>query len=129
MKIILQATITVQIETNGASGAQLDRMLESNLERLYAEGALTGDTAAEVESFRYRTEIEQRIPCRSYEWSLGYIGGSFSGVGEFAYVPLSLIEKYGDDEAFRIHTGQDPIHIIWQAPDEICDQNGDTLCD
>jgi hypothetical protein len=79
-----------------------------------------------------RPELElQRIGVRydgphvRIEYDLAYEGGDYSVVGQFAYVPASLVEELVDLEAaFEAMTGYDRNHIIHYSPDELYDAEG-----
>lgn len=66
-------------------------------------------------------------PHASFEYDLEYYGGDYSGVGEFAYVPLRLVDELGPRRAFRQHTGHSPRHIIHYDLDEELNAEGDPL--
>jgi len=62
-----------------------------------------------------------------FEYSLDYSGGDYDGVGDFAYVPVELADKIGEEEAFEKVTGINPIHIIFYTTDEVYDADGDLM--
>jgi hypothetical protein len=62
-----------------------------------------------------------------FEYDMAYSGGDYSGVGNFALVPLALCYKLGSEAAFQQHTGIDPVHIIHYTLDELYDSEGDLL--
>jgi hypothetical protein len=67
-----------------------------------------------------------RVPCVRVEYDLGFWGGDYSGVGQFAYVPFEAVGARGSvEEAFFYQTGHDPAHVIHYAPDEVYDQHGE----
>lgn len=53
------------------------------------------------------------------EYDLQFWGGDYSGVGQFAYVPATLVDELGVEEAFQAHTGIDPVHIVHYSLDEL----------
>jgi hypothetical protein len=68
--------------------------------------------------------------CVRVEYDLNFWGGDYSGVGQFAYVPLETIDRLpGDDPdgklktAFTVLVG-DPRHIVHYTFDEPTDQDG-----
>jgi len=73
-----------------------------------------------------------RQRCVRVEYDLRYSGGDYQKVGDFAYIPLNIIDavrgNLTDDErlkaAFRATTGHDPIHIVHYTFDEVYDENG-----
>ena len=53
------------------------------------------------------------------EYDLSFTGGEYSGVGQFAYVPLSLVDEgLSPEEAFTRHTGLAAFHTIQYTLDE-----------
>lgn len=60
-----------------------------------------------------------------FEYDLGFTGGEYSGVGNFAHVPLSLADETSPEEAFERHTGYGRIHIIHYSPDELYTAGGE----
>lgn len=69
-----------------------------------------------------------------FEYDLGYWGGNYSGTGTTAYVPAALVEEHEAQEAFRRHTGHDPVHVIRYDLDRLFDAQGGefeqiTLCE
>lgn len=79
--------------------------------------------------------LAERVPHIQVEYDPLYTGGDYTGVGQFALVPISLIdacEKVTGAEdvvamAFRKHTKLDSMHIIHYTKDEIYDQHGDLI--
>jgi len=59
------------------------------------------------------------------EYDKAFYGGDFNGVGSFAYVPVSSISQSCPiEEAFRLVTGEDPVHIIHYSSDELYTASG-----
>lgn len=65
------------------------------------------------------------------EYDLQFTGGEYAGVGQMAYIPLSVIgeaeDMDGDERlkwAFEKVTGHNPVHIIHYTYDEIYDAEG-----
>lgn len=66
------------------------------------------------------------------EYDLNFWGGNFTGTGEHAYVPFSLVAPAGRltaEQAFLRHTGIDPAHVIHYTFDETYDAAGQELDD
>jgi hypothetical protein len=63
------------------------------------------------------------------EYDRNYCGGDYSGVGEFALIPVDKIafEQQGLAEAFEIQVGLPRCHIIHWCWDERYDADGDPL--
>jgi len=63
------------------------------------------------------------------EYDLSYTGGDYNGVGQFALIPVALINTMQGDvkEAFREHTKLDPSHIVHYTSDEVFNANGDLI--
>jgi hypothetical protein len=59
------------------------------------------------------------------EYDLTYSGGDYDKTGQFALVPLLLVEELGLEKAFEQHTKHSAVHIIHYSPDEPRDENGD----
>jgi len=70
---------------------------------------------------------KKQVPCVQVGYGLGFWGGESSSVGDFADVPLSLVDACDGSvqEAFRQHASHDPIHVIHDSLDEVVDHNGD----
>ena len=71
-----------------------------------------------------------RVKCVRVEYDLNFWGGDYSGVGQFAYIPLDAISRLrgkNDDKrlrtAFTVLVGN-PEHIIHYTFDEPVDQDG-----
>lgn len=71
-----------------------------------------------------------------FEYDLTFMGGDYSGVGNFAYVPLRAVieasvnaDSSGDSmlEAFRKHTGIDPVHVVNYTSDEEFSSEGEPI--
>jgi len=71
------------------------------------------------------------VPHTRVEYDLDFTGGDYSDVGNFAFVPLSVVDRHAGDveAAFKAHTGIDPIHIVNHNLDEVYDENGRILED
>lgn len=68
--------------------------------------------------------------CIQVEYDLEFAGGNYSNVGDFAYVPVELIDKCKNvEEAFQKHTGIDPIHIIHYCEDDWYTTDGELVED
>lgn len=53
------------------------------------------------------------------EYDPAFTGGEYHGVGQFAYVPLSLVDEgLSPEEAFTRHTGLAAVHMIHYTLDE-----------
>lgn len=63
-------------------------------------------------------------PHSRFEYDLNFTGGNYTGVGTFAYVPISLIKELTPEDAFSKHTGIDAAHIIHYTTDESFDAEG-----
>jgi hypothetical protein len=61
------------------------------------------------------------------EYDQDYTGGNYSGVGDFAMVPVGLAILVGVNQAFKEITGEDPIHIVHFNTDEWYDEDGKLL--
>lgn len=60
------------------------------------------------------------------EYDLAYFGGDYGNTGDFAYIPVPLVDRCGSvEQAFRNDTGHDPVHIVHYSEDEHFDQDGD----
>ena len=69
---------------------------------------LTGQTSSAARAAHFRVEYD-----------LSFTGGEYNGVGQFAYVPLSLVDEgLSPEEAFTRHTGLAAVHLIHYALDE-----------
>lgn len=69
-------------------------------------------------------------PHRKIEYDLGYWGGDYSDVGDFAYVPESLVARHDDvGAAFEAFTGHDRRHIVCTYEDEHVDAFGNEIED
>lgn len=62
-----------------------------------------------------------------FEFDLGYTGGNYSDVGDFAYVPESMVNELGEKGAFTATTGHDAIHIIHWIVDELYTKDGELI--
>jgi hypothetical protein len=62
-----------------------------------------------------------------FEYDPEYWGGNYSKAGALALVPLSLCEKLGEEEAFRLTTGIDSVHVVHYTVDELYDTEGNRL--
>jgi len=62
-----------------------------------------------------------------FEYDLEFHGGDYDKVGEYAYVPIELIEKMGEEEAFEKVTGINAVHIIFYTMDEVYDAKGNQI--
>lgn len=64
--------------------------------------------------------------CIRVEYDLSFFGGNYSGVGQFAYVPVDDIGHAPDsvEAAFEKLTGHKRVHIIHYCPDETFDEKG-----
>jgi len=71
------------------------------------------------------------VPHTRVEYDLEFTGGDYSDVGQFAYIPHRVIDEFGGgiQEAFKAHTGIDPVHIVNYNLDEAYDANGRFLED
>lgn len=80
----------------------------------------------------FKDAIDPKSLCVKVEYDHDFRGGDYDGTGQFAYVPLRLIDRQpskDQDErlksAFRRHTiGIDPVHIIHYTFDESYTQDG-----
>jgi hypothetical protein len=63
------------------------------------------------------------------EYDPDYEGGDYDGAGRFAYVPDEAVGWLELDEAFRLVTGLDPVHIIYWGSDERFTAHGEPLED
>ena len=64
-------------------------------------------------------------PHLQVEYDLTYVGGDYSKTGDFAYIPVALVERCGSvEQAFRNYTGHDSVHIVHYSEDELFDQEG-----
>jgi len=63
------------------------------------------------------------------EYDRNYFGGDYSGVGEFALIPVDEIPKgaNGVKRAFEKSTGLHRQHIVHYSEDELFDADGDPL--
>ena len=61
------------------------------------------------------------------EYDLNYLGGDYSDVGTFAYVPLMICEKLGVEQAFATFCKVDAAHIIHYTLDELYDNDGNPI--
>jgi len=70
------------------------------------------------------------------EYDTAYTGGNYNGVGEFAYIPLSLVEAFAEQDqdgddcvelAFTKITKLDSMHIIHYTMDEQYNQDGELI--
>lgn len=74
-----------------------------------------------------RASHMSKLLCVRFEYDMNYTGGNYSGVGQFAYVPIILCKDGNYEEAFRQYTGIDPIHIINYSTDELFNEDGTPL--
>lgn len=119
--------------------ALIDDATHAAAEAFSAKGInLTFDELCEINDMLSAFLVEKlaerdkaRKPHVPVEYSLAYFGGDFHAVGDFAYVPMELIERHGGNvgAAFHEHTGHDCRHMIHYTLDEICDENGDPIDD
>jgi len=64
------------------------------------------------------------------EYDLNWDGGNYTSVGQFAYVPVALIEAYGgmnDNavwQAFKRYTGHDFNHVVNYESTQLFNDNG-----
>ena len=73
-------------------------------------------------------DYSELAPHIQVEYDLAYWGGQYSQVGDYAYIPLGLVQTIGLESAFQVATGHDPAHIISVDSinnDEFYLQNGD----
>ena len=64
-------------------------------------------------------EVLRKVPHYRVEWDIGYWGGDYHGVGNFAYIPAALVYVFGSvEEAFEKFTGNSQAHIINYTTDE-----------
>jgi hypothetical protein len=70
--------------------------------------------------------IPNKTPCIRVEYDLDFAGGNYSGVGQFAYVPLNDIGHAPDavEAAFEKLTGHGRVHIVHYCPDKTFDEDG-----
>lgn len=62
------------------------------------------------------------------EYDLSFFGGDYSGVGQYAYIPASLVNAGVSVEgAFKAKTGIDPVHIIHYSTDDLYDAKGEPV--
>jgi hypothetical protein len=61
------------------------------------------------------------------EYDLEYSGGNYSDVGDFAMIPVELVDKLGVEAAFEKHTGHDRVHIIHYCPDDRYNASGELV--
>ncbi len=59
-----------------------------------------------------------------FEHDLTYRGGDYTLVGQFTYIPVSLVETIGANSAFEQITGYSAIHIVHYSTDELFDSAG-----
>ena len=65
-------------------------------------------------------------PHLQVEYDLAYCGGDYGNSGDFAYIPVALVDRCGSvEQAFLKYTGHDPVHIVHYSEDELFDQDGD----
>ena len=53
-KLLIQAVLAVALETNGVSREDLKSRIENDINKLFGDGAITGDTEAEVDTWYLR---------------------------------------------------------------------------
>ena len=70
------------------------------------------------------------------EYDLLFCGGDYNGTGQFAFIPLNLVNKFssqsesdGVDLAFSKTTKIDAMHIVHYTLDEVYDANGNIVTD
>jgi hypothetical protein len=84
-----------------ATGMDIDSVLSV----LRETGTTTMDLLAVLKAF-------PTVPHIKVEFDLGFFGGDYTNVGKHAYVPLPLVDMLDVEEAFRLTTGHDPVHIV-----------------
>ena len=100
-------------------------------------GEAVGSDVLEVDGKERYLPFHMKQPeppkaCIRVEYDRTFLGGDYSKVGDFAYIPLDAIGAVpgmlrGDERlkaAFQIITGYDPIHIVHFTYDEVYDQDG-----
>lgn len=65
------------------------------------------------------------------EYALDFFGGNYNSVGNFVYIPLTLIGKGKDavEKAFEKRTGHKRVHIIHYSESEFYDCLGNPLAE
>lgn len=59
------------------------------------------------------------LPHFRVEWDIGYWGGDYHGVGQFAFIPVALTYVFDSpEEAFEKFTGNSRSHMIHYTLDE-----------
>ncbi|MBK1666437.1 hypothetical protein CKO28_00085 [Rhodovibrio sodomensis] len=76
-------------------------------------------------------QADPQEPHLQVEYAFSFAGGDYDGVGEFRYVPLSLIQqKQGNVEiAFTAKTGIPPQHVVHVDLDTHYTASGDPIAD
>ena len=74
-----------------------------------------------------RKPVYQSLGFVLFEYDENYTGGDYDQAGDTTCVPYEMVKELGGEEAFRFHTGIDPIHIVSYKPDILVDENGNEL--
>lgn len=56
------ATLTVDVDLNGVDADEIKAALENGIRRMFGEGAVTGDSDAEVDAWDVKVEAEEPEP-------------------------------------------------------------------
>lgn len=64
-------------------------------------------------------------PRMRVEYDPAFFGGDYHGTGQFALVPVGLVDEHGGvEKAFEHYTGLPAVHIIHYTRDELYDLDG-----
>lgn len=111
--------LTLTIEITGKEYGDLELALEQVLEAIkseYRSGFNSNDTGRYT--FDVSGEEEEIIPTIDFEYDLSYYGGDYDGSGDTSHIPVSLIEHFGEEEAFEYFTKLHRCHIIHYTEEE-----------
>lgn len=104
-----------EVETRFVSIDQLEKMIADAVKNgefclIYDDNGCDHDSLDE--------SVYERINCFKVEYDVNFFGGDYSGVGEFAYIPLDDELELSHSELFCLMTGVDPVHVIHIPLDE-----------
>jgi hypothetical protein len=132
--------VSREIEVDVPEGTQMEDslVLDTIVAALYTPAITAPDSPWKVHYDQGPTISILHEKCMQVEFDHTYWGGDYDKCGDFAYVPLRVIDAIEFDTqdirwdvddikvrmAFQQVTGVHPLHIVHFCPDEVYDQYG-----